>query len=160
MATISWSEDLSVGVHILDADHRLLISLINKFEEVIESGAGNAKISILLDGLYDYTDFHFIREEILMRACGYADVDAHHLVHEKLCAQMMEISKRHASDPSDALNAEIREFLNSWLIKHIKGQDLKYVPDMVGKELEIAKAHASLIHQYSEVESAESTDVV
>lgn len=159
MTTIEWSEGLSVGVHILDADHKFLINLIKKFNDAAETKQSADRIGKILDGLYEYTDFHFIREEVLMRACGYPDVDAHHNVHVKLCGQMKEICDRHAAAPSEALSNKTKSFLNGWLTKHIMGQDKNYASSMVGKELEIAKAHAPLIHQYSVAESAEATDV-
>ena len=159
MTTIEWSEGLSVGVHILDANHRFLINLIKKFNDAVESKQDADRIGKILDGIYEYTDFHFIREEVLMRACGYSDVDAHHKVHLNLCEQIKEICRRHAVAPSESLSAETRAFLNNWLTKHIMGQDKNYASVMVGKELEIAKAHAPLIHQYSVAESAEATDV-
>lgn len=159
MKAIEWSDDLSVGVYILDADHQLLIRLIKQFNEAVSSRQAPAKIAKILNGLYDYTDFHFIREEVLMTACGFPDVPAHHAVHRKLCKQMKEICDNYAKSPSKELAQETKVFLNEWLTKHIMGHDKQYAPSMVGKELEIAAAHAPLVHQNSIVESAESTDV-
>ncbi len=159
MKGIEWSEDLSVGVYILDADHKLLIRLINQFNEAVASGQDHAKVAKILAGLYEYTDFHFIREETLMSACGFPAVEAHRQVHVKLCKRMKEIRDTYAKSPTAELAGETRTFLNEWLTKHIMGHDQKYAASMEGKELEIALAHGPLVHHTSVVESAEATDV-
>lgn len=158
MTTISWSEELSVGVHILDADHKLLIDLIKRFNGAVASGQGPDKIGRVLKALYEYTDFHFIREEALMKACGYPGLEKHHQVHEKLYARMEDIYAEHARAPSEALSGEIKTFLNQWLTKHIMGHDKRYAPTMVGKEQEIAEAHRPFLRHWSIAESADATD--
>ncbi len=158
MTTISWSDELSVGVHVIDADHKFLIDLIGRFNQAVASGQGADRIGKLLNALYEYTDFHFIREEALMKACGYPGLAAHGKIHERLCARMEEIRDQHAAAPSETPSDEILAFLNEWLTKHIMGHDKNYAPSMAGKELEIAQAHAPFLRQWSVAESAEATD--
>jgi len=158
MKTISWSDDLSVGVHVIDADHKFLIDLIKQVNQEVAAPGSAKRIGGLLNALYEYTDFHFIREEALMKACAYPGLADHRKVHEKLCARMEEIRDQHASAPSEAMSGEIQTFLNEWLTKHIMGHDKNYAPSMAGKELEIAQAHAPFLRHFSVAESAEATD--
>ena len=159
MQSITWSDDLSVGVYILDADHQFLIRLIRKFNDAIDGKQPRDRIIRTLEEVYEYTDFHFLREEVLMRACGYTDIDAHHAVHVKLRNQMKDYLAKFEADASPELAMELRGFLNDWLTKHIMGQDKKYAPIMAGKDDKIAEAHAYWANHHSETESAESTEV-
>ncbi|MEE8393153.1 MAG: bacteriohemerythrin [Rhodospirillales bacterium] len=160
MTTISWSDDLSVGVHILDADHRLLIDLIKQFNGAVDSGQDPDRISAILNAIYDYTDFHFIREETLMKACGYEDVKAHHGVHEKLTGRMKEICQQYAASEGADISDGIKTFLNEWLTRHIMGHDKNYAQSMAGKEQQIAEAHRPFMRQWSIAESAEASDSI
>ncbi len=49
MVAIAWTENYGVGVHILDADHRMLIDLINKFDANVAEGARHKEVSRILD---------------------------------------------------------------------------------------------------------------
>jgi len=159
MKMIEWTDDLSVGVYVIDADHRFLIKLIQQFNAAVEAKEKPKKIQRLMDGFYEYTDFHFLREEILMRACGYEDFEAHHGVHVTISAQMKEICDNYKAHPTRALSKETLEFLNVWLTNHIMKTDMAYAESMKGKELEIAEAHSSMLQHHSETESAEASDV-
>ena len=82
MAAIEWSNDLSVGVELIDSDHKTLIDLIKLVANSIEAGQTAKTIGDVVELLYEYTEFHFIREEVLMEACGYSDLDNHRKVHQ------------------------------------------------------------------------------
>ena len=77
MPAIEWNNDLSVGVDLIDSDHKTLIDLINLVADSIEAGQSAKTIGDVVQLLYEYTEFHFIREEVLMEACGYSDLDNH-----------------------------------------------------------------------------------
>ena len=65
MPVIQWSNQYSVGIDLLDADHKVLISLINQIDEAIRSSEPVELVRRVLDALLDYTDYHFSREEAL-----------------------------------------------------------------------------------------------
>ena len=158
MAAIDWTEDLSVGVHVIDADHRMLIDLINQFDEAVSSGHSHEKINGIISALYDYTDFHFTREEALMDVCGYEDLPAHRKVHDTLRARVKEIRDLHAANPDMVIDDDLMSFMTEWLTKHIMGNDKNYAPTMAGKEREIAEAHRAFIEHGSMAPSADAAD--
>ena len=158
MEKIAWSDDLSVGVYILDADHQFLIRLIRQFNDAVDGKQKVDRIQRILENIYEYTDFHFLREEALMEACAFDRIEAHKAVHVKLRKQTRDYVDSYTAEPSAALTAEIKEFLNNWLTKHIMGHDKSYGPVMAGKDDEIAKAHAYWANHTSETESADATD--
>ena len=91
MPLLQWTADLSVSVQSLDTDHKIIITLINQLNDAIQAGEPKDTVSQVLDALLDYTDYHFSREEALMAACGYPDLDAHKRTHATMRAQVRDI---------------------------------------------------------------------
>ena len=63
MKEITWTSDLSVGIELIDGQHKMLIKHLNDLSQSLESGEGPAKIATTLNFLIDYTNFHFTAEE-------------------------------------------------------------------------------------------------
>ena len=99
MSIIQWTPDFSVGVESIDTDHKVLISLINQLDDAILGGEPKQTVSRVLDALSDYTNYHFAREELLMRACAYPDIEAHARTHATLRAQVHDIRNRYRRNP-------------------------------------------------------------
>lgn len=133
MSDLQWTEEMSVGVKSIDTDHRLLLGLVNQLSEAIRSGRSQDVISSVLDALLDYTAYHFRREEALMRACGYPDVEAHVHTHHVLQKQVAQIRDRHVANPEVTRHREVQAFLTSWLTAHIMGRDKLYAPFMASR---------------------------
>lgn len=140
MPIIHWTPDFSVGVSSLDTDHKVLISLINQLDDAIRAGEPRDAISRVLDALLDYTDYHFAREEALMRACGYPDIEAHIRTHGTLRAQVHDIRDRYRRNPESMHSREVLAFLKNWLTAHIVGRDRLYVPSMLAASDKLQQA--------------------
>jgi|APTNR8051073442_1049403.scaffolds.fasta_scaffold02968_5 hemerythrin len=134
MAVIQWIPDFSVGIESLDTDHKVLISLLNHLEEAIQAGQPRDAIHRVLDSLLDYTNYHFDREETLMAACRYPDLNAHKRTHRTMRAQVVDIRDRYARNPESIHSREILAFLKNWLTSHIVGRDKLYAPFMASAE--------------------------
>lgn len=148
MTIIKWKPEMSVGVHALDSDHKLLINLINQLDAAIKDGLGRDTIESVLSTLVDYTCYHFDREEMLMQACGYSDLAKHQTSHEGMKTWVREIKSRF-NDSTDDLSTEVLDFLQHWLTDHIMVQDQDYRSVMEGKEYEIARANREFAENYA-----------
>lgn len=140
MAIIEWTPSLSVGVETLDTDHKLLISLLNQLDDAVSAGESEDIVGSVLDALLDYTDYHFGREEALMRACGYPDIDAHADTHADLRDQVASVRDRYKRYPESIQEREVMAFLKTWLTAHIMGRDKLYEPFMASKADAVAEA--------------------
>ncbi|MCW5699821.1 MAG: hemerythrin family protein [Rhodospirillales bacterium] len=140
MTSIQWTDDMSVNVNSIDTDHKILFKLLNKFDEAVRLGMGEDVVSNVLDALLDYTEYHFEREEALMEACGYPDIDAHKYTHKVLKTQVAHIRDRHVANPGTIHDREVLAFLRNWLTAHILGRDKLYSPFMASKATEVAAA--------------------
>lgn len=128
MDLITWQDSYSVGVELIDNDHKLLVSLINQLSESIESQQGREVAGSVLNVLEEYTASHFGREELLMEKGGYPDLAPHRVEHEKLKAQVRDVVSRYHAGDTEQLDREVLAFLRNWLTGHILGVDMKYAP--------------------------------
>jgi len=135
---ITWTPDMSVGIDIIDKDHKILISCLNDFVGACESGKGVLVTESIFSVLYDYTNFHFSREEKIMEVCGYKGLENHKNLHETLRGNLIDARDRYLLNPSREVETEIMDFLRSWLTDHILACDMDYAPVCAGKEKEIA----------------------
>jgi hemerythrin-like metal-binding protein len=125
MALLSWNPDMSVGVRVLDEDHKKLIAMINELHVSMLEGRSNEVVGGVLRRLANYTVEHFQREERLFAETNYPDAIAHRREHEKLKAQVVvEIQKFQAG--STGIGMETLTFLRDWLKHHIQESDKLY----------------------------------
>ena len=127
MDLLQWSDKMSVGVDVLDEDHKKLIALINELAESVRKGGDHETVSKVLDELVDYTKYHFKREEAWQEKAGFPDVERHKEIHEDLTEQVVEIQEDFQESYRDSLSKDVMVFLSDWLKKHIMGEDKKYV---------------------------------
>ncbi len=136
---ITWTEDLSIGIPQIDQDHKVLVSLVNRCIAVLNSdNPDNKEISNILDELFDYTQYHFQREERLMKVCEYPGLIKHQQVHQLL---IKEVGRRIKEHDLGKLTAEaLVEFIADWLTNHIMGMDKAIAPYCEGKASHIEHA--------------------
>ena len=129
MPAIQWSEELSVKIPSIDKQHQILIKLINKLHDAIDSGNTRQVLKVILTELTRYTEAHFIYEETLFTLHEYPESDKHKRSHEKLFAKVEHFKQ--ALDRDEDIYAELVEFLNSWLYHHILEEDMGYAEHLV-----------------------------
>lgn len=119
---IEWSAKYSSGIDVIDDDHKVLIELINKCDDVVNNEKSENMISSILHDLLNYVDYHFKREEILMKMCGFQDTAKHKRLHENLSINVNEYIKEYGSGKLTA-DSLLNSLIN-WLVNHIVGHDL------------------------------------
>lgn len=125
MALLIWNQGMSVGVRVLDEDHKKLIAMINELHASMMEGRSNDVIGGVLRRLVSYTVEHFQREETLFAETAYPSAAAHKREHEKLKAQVMaEIQKFQTG--TVGIGMETLNFLRDWLKHHIQESDKAY----------------------------------
>jgi len=128
---IPWTEELSVQVLSMDAQHKQLIGLINKLHAALKRGQGAAATGTILKELIQYTEYHFSAEEKLMDAARYSDLPAQRQAHALLVDKAKDAEQRWAAGDS-RITQELMNLLYDWLPQHIVGMDKKYGPYLRG----------------------------
>ncbi len=145
MATITWSEMMSVGVPALDADHKLLVGLINNLHRSVGDLEEYATLGSVLRALEEYVIHHFTREERVLHACGYPSMAGHARTHSRLGDQVRALKESYDADRSTVRARDCLDFLHQWLIDHICSTDMDYRAWVVGHDhAEQAAAEVSI----------------
>ena len=124
MPILAWDRDIVLDHPIIDQQHEKLVALVNEFYESIRKKEANSALIGLLQGLIDYTEFHFKDEEALMQRNHYPDYFTHLKEHRNFVAHVMDCHKR-ITEGKLVISLEITSFLRSWLVEHIKVTDKK-----------------------------------
>lgn len=126
MSKIEWDNNLSVGVDLIDEQHKMLIEKLKDLSDDFKRGHEQDRILRTLGFMIDYTDFHFTAEEKVMADHDYPGLDMQKQQHAEFKTTLDNILLDLREDgPTNELAESINVFLLNWLIDHIKGMDLK-----------------------------------
>jgi len=127
MAEIEWDNSLSIGVKLIDEQHKMLIQRLSDLSRAIEMSQGEVRTVTTLDFMVDYTDFHFTAEEKLMMEQNYPGLEHQKQQHAEFKGHLKQLVEDFEEEGSTkALSTSINVFLLNWLTKHIKGVDFKF----------------------------------
>lgn len=125
---LSWTPDLSVGIEVIDAQHKRIVDYINQLHEARIRGDKEA-ISRVIEELVDYTLSHFSFEESMMEEAHYRFLAPHKKVHELFVRRVGEYQQRFKLGEDVAtVAADMQNTLVTWLMNHIKREDMDYGP--------------------------------
>ena len=125
MRVIHWSQDLSVGVEEIDADHQNLVNYLNELFVACAAGQGPAVLKDTLTHVKDYTRTHFAHEEDLMRKIKYPGLDTHVHDHAFLISELDDLIEAFEDGSDHELSNKTLQFLEDWLLHHILEEDKK-----------------------------------
>ena len=125
MEKVIWDETFSVGVEVIDEQHKKLIKMLNTMIEAENTSVNSEIISTVLTEMRQYASEHFALEEKYMLEYGYLDYDSHKAQHKEFIKKvaMLCIETTHQSR---TVPTEILEYLKHWLINHILKTDMQY----------------------------------
>ena len=127
MAKIEWNDSLSIGIDLIDEQHKMLIQRLNDLSKAVEMKQGETEIMKTLEFMIDYTDFHFSAEEKHMTEQEYPGLDYQQKQHKEFKDTLRQIVEDFEEEgPTRSLVTSINTFLFNWLVNHIKEVDLKF----------------------------------
>ncbi len=122
---LTWNEEYSVGISVLDEDHKRLLNLINQLQTAAHYHTSDEYEQEAFDALLDYTKGHFQREEELMEKHGFPGLEAHRQQHQAMIAEVNQLVAAYQRDRDATIEGTIR-YLQTWLLHHINGTDKEY----------------------------------
>jgi len=130
---ITWKDENNIGIPIIDEQHRGIVSAINSMYYIMQYEKRQGAIKSLLVLLEQYTHFHFITEQNLMKEALYPELEDHLKLHSSLINQTKKLMQEYQRG---ADSRQILTFLRDWWLHHIQEEDEKYVPYVleIGKE--------------------------
>ncbi|OAN51097.1 hypothetical protein A6A04_16860 [Paramagnetospirillum marisnigri] len=109
----------------IDAEHRIQVELILALEQGLAMGRDHEDLKALLRQLVDYTDVHFMSEQMLMRLYSYPALAEHEAAHDKLMEQARRIEADFCSEEPSGVSSELL-ILKQWLLDHIRSDDYAF----------------------------------
>lgn len=125
MAFMQWNDSLSVKVAEIDEQHKQLLSMVNDLHGAMKTGRAKDQCSEIISGLIRYTQTHFSTEERYFAKYNYPEKSAHEKEHRVFVKKVKEFQAGFESGKA-MITIEIMQFLNEWLVMHIRGTDQKY----------------------------------
>ena len=125
MPLVEWTDDLSVGVAEIDAQHQTLLGMINELNDAMRERRTDQALGGILDGLRAYSHEHFENEERYFVKFRYPHGRGHRRSHRAFIAKVDEFQVAFAEGKS-LLSLEVAKFLKDWYVNHIKRQDQAY----------------------------------
>lgn len=122
-----WSTSYSTGVPVIDGQHKLLLSYINRLHNGLRQGKDPALLLEVLDALAGYAFTHFNTEEIFFAHSDYPMSKEHIEVHQRFKDKVVLFREALLEGKAD-VDLALLEFLKTWLIEHIQGMDVSFAP--------------------------------
>lgn len=123
---MQWTNDLAVGVKMIDEQHRELFARIGKLVDSIKLHQCKFEIDGTIDFLGEYVITHFRDEERLMREQGYSDYEAHKAMHDKFIKDFSKLKSDFESEPSSyTRSVYTNQIVVDWIVNHISTIDTK-----------------------------------
>ena len=126
MNLLEWDEKFSVGVNLIDGQHKKLFEMANEYYNAFNRGFSENAIERLLDGLLNYVAVHFGTEERYFAEYGYEDTKAHKREHQIIVLKVKDLVNKWQKRENPA-EEEVSKFLKIWLEQHIMDTDHKYM---------------------------------
>ena len=164
MAILNWNNQLVLGIESVDKQHKHLIDLTNQLDEAVTVGADRDTIIKIVNGLIDYTVYHFQHEEQLMSAAKFNPTmyAIHEAEHKEFVAKMIVVQREVRTDIG-VLSDDLMDYLVNWLCHHILNTDkqmaLSLINGIDAAEIRIDKHEHNEIMQsnlYSALRESES----
>jgi hemerythrin len=124
---VKWVPEYEVGIKLIDAQHRELVSLTNDLYRacVATDNSIGTVFKECMSKMVEYVRFHFQAENELLKRLGYPDYQAHRKEHETLIQKILEAAKDYDKGNKLVPNHFVRT-LKDWVFSHIAVTDQRY----------------------------------
>ncbi|MBC8555744.1 MAG: hemerythrin family protein [Candidatus Brocadiales bacterium] len=122
---IEWEDNHSVGVSIIDEEHKKLFDIINKVIVAKQHNDNQNELLEILNEMVEFANTHFKTEETYMIKFKYPEYQYHKEEHLDFSIKTLAYRSRVVSGDHHVANA-ILEYLKSWLVDNMQRTDKKY----------------------------------
>ncbi|MBN1302252.1 MAG: hemerythrin family protein [Melioribacteraceae bacterium] len=136
MSYIKWKSTYSIGIKVIDDQHKKLIEILNDLFEAHKLGTRKELITSALEKHTDYLLYHFKTEEDILRENNCPGLEEHIEEHNIFRSQISNF----LSDTKKGnllLSIKTIDYLKDWTINHILGTDKEYGEYLL--EIELGK---------------------
>jgi hemerythrin len=125
MHDILHTEPVKLGERTIDAEHDLQMQLLDSLSQELAKGGDLAPTRRILEQFIEFSDMHFLSEQLIMRLNAYPAYEAHLEEHTRLMKKVRQMRENivHGENVSSLqLLLELRD----WLLHHIATDDAAF----------------------------------
>ncbi len=122
---VEWKDKFSLGISIIDDEHKKLIGILNKAIIANEHNDNTEETKDILGDMIEYSRKHFSKEEACMVKIKFPEYQLHRKEHLAFTSKTVTSYHNLISGDNQIAN-EILEYLKNWLVNHIQVSDKKY----------------------------------
>lgn len=126
MSLFQWEERFSVSNSDIDSDHKRLFELLASLHEAMSQGKGKSIIIRTVDELFDYSNYHFKKEEALLLKVNFHGLSEQKKAHSAFLQHVQEFRKKIDDGKEGFITVDVQNLLVEWLKNHICVLDLQY----------------------------------
>ncbi len=121
---VRWTEDLFVGVEIIDTQHKELFAMADSLLEAVGKGGGRGEVTRAVAFLEEYVESHFQMEETYMKRFNYPDYPHHKIEHTAFINDFYDLRQELDNDGvTPELTVRLADRVADWLVSHIGRMD-------------------------------------
>ena len=124
---------VKIGDKTIDAEHDLQMQLLDSLSHALAKGGDFSPTRHILEQFIEFSDMHFLSEQLIMRLNSYPGYESHLEEHTRLMKKVREIREtivRGERVSSLQLIPELRD----WLLNHIATEDAAFGEFLKTKE--------------------------
>jgi hemerythrin len=124
---VEWNTKYSVGIKLIDEQHKKLIEMTNTLYKGCLGGEEAARTYFMetIQEAVDYVKYHFSTEEKLMAKVNYPSLADHRKQHESFVLKIL-MDVKNFRDGQKFVPILFVRFLNDWVLSHIAVMDKQY----------------------------------
>ncbi len=119
------AKPMKTGEPLIDSEHDLQLQLIDSLAESIQKGGDFSPARYVMDQFIEFSDMHFLSEQLVMRLHNYPGYEPHLEEHTRLMKKVREIRESIIRGDQE-LSQELVEGLREWLMNHIATKDVAF----------------------------------
>jgi len=124
---LMWEEKYSVGVQLIDDQHKKMFATINELIDAIRTTPTKEKLMGIIGQLVQYKKFHFATEERYFDEFHYEKTAEHKAAHNEFNDNLVALQAKYTADDQTIEFAfALVDFLEDWLINHLMTADQEY----------------------------------
>lgn len=121
----AWDPVFEIGIAEIDIQHKNFIELVSEMQKNILL-INEAQLYIYFGHIYDYIEYHFTREETLMKVLHYENYLSHKEEHDLFTKKMDQFYSNFEKSLQSFVIVNMVDFMKDWIIGHLLSSDKQF----------------------------------
>jgi len=116
---------VKIGEKSIDTEHDLQMQMLDSLSEALRKGGDFSPSRYILEQFIEFSDMHFLSEQLVMRLHSYPGYELHLEAHTQLMKKVREI-RDSVVRGEDAPSLHLVQQLRDWLLQHVASEDVAF----------------------------------